>query len=502
MRELARTVLLMRTSYGVNNLNDILSPRNCEKLVEAVKQIGQFDEATHTFRKPNLAKNIGAALQKCAEIKKVTDGLTDEKARKDADQFIDWFVASWGDFVSAVAKQSMQKVKFDKDNVLPTCQDIAALTKHVQEEGLAAQECDDYQTLAKSTMCEIVLFNRKRAGEIQRLKKAEYENRKKGQELHPAVAGSLSKFELHLVKSLLRIEVRGKLNRRTAILLTQNVTEKIDHLLQLQSKQGGKAAASPYVFATPEGDRPFRTCDVIWSYSQEAGVKNSALFRSTNLRKQVATMTQCLAISEGDQDLLAEFMGHDIRIHRKYYRLPMDILQKAKVAKVLLAANGQFQQREARNGDKTEETSEEEMDEEEEIHGEILQELSGAHEGANKRKRRRQEFAEHAPHEQTSCSSAKNEAKQEKMHTDASGDAPSSSVPVTDTKGRKTPKRKPWGPLEKEAVFRRFHMCFRVRRAPGKLEVEEVLQDEPALRNRTWLNIKDFISYRNRTVKI
>lgn len=348
MRELARTVLLMRTSYGVNNLNDILSPRNCEKLVEAVKQIGQLDEATHTFRKPNLAKNIGAALQKCAEIKKVTDGLTDEKARKDADQFIDWFVASWGDFVSAVAKQSMQKVKFDKDNVLPTCQDIAALTKHVQEEGLAAQECDDYQTLAKSTMCEIVLFNRKRAGEIQRLKKAEYENRKKGQELHPDVAGSLSKFELHLVKSLLRIEVRGKLNRRTAILLTQNVTEKIDHLLQLQSKQGGKAAASPYVFATPEGDRPFRTCDVIRSYSQEAGVKNSTLFRSTNLRKQVATMTQCLAISEGDQDLLAEFMGHDIRIHRKYYRLPMDILQKAKVAKVLLAANGQFQQREAK----------------------------------------------------------------------------------------------------------------------------------------------------------
>jgi hypothetical protein len=35
-------------------------------------------------------------------------------------------------------------------------------------------------------------------------------------------------------------------------------------------------------------------------------------------------------------------MGHDIRIHREYYRLPSNILQTAKVAKLLLAMeNGQ-----------------------------------------------------------------------------------------------------------------------------------------------------------------
>ena len=32
-------------------------------------------------------------------------------------------------------------------------------------------------------------------------------------------------------------------------------------------------------------------------------------------------------------------MGHSIRVHREFYRLPLDLVQRAKVAKILLAAN-------------------------------------------------------------------------------------------------------------------------------------------------------------------
>ena len=37
-------------------------------------------------------------------------------------------------------------------------------------------------------------------------------------------------------------------------------------------------------------------------------------------------------------DMLADFLGHDIRVHRQFYRLPMDTLQIAKVSKVFMAA--------------------------------------------------------------------------------------------------------------------------------------------------------------------
>ena len=58
------------------------------------------------------------------------------------------------------------------------------------------------------------------------------------------------------------------------------------------------------------------------------------------LRKHFATLSQVFdELSETSQDQLAQFMGHSIRVHRRFYRLPMDVLQRAKVAKVLMAAN-------------------------------------------------------------------------------------------------------------------------------------------------------------------
>ena len=60
---------------------------------------------------------------------------------------------------------------------------------------------------------------------------------------------------------------------------------------------------------------------------------------STNLRKQLATMCQVLSLNENSQDTLANFMGHGIRIHRQFYRLPDNLLEAAKVSKVLHAMN-------------------------------------------------------------------------------------------------------------------------------------------------------------------
>ena len=42
-------------------------------------------------------------------------------------------------------------------------------------------------------------------------------------------------------------------------------------------------------------------------------------------------------LKDHELDVLADFMGHDIRIHRQYYRLPEQTFQAAKIAKLLLA---------------------------------------------------------------------------------------------------------------------------------------------------------------------
>ena len=51
------------------------------------------------------------------------------------------------------------------------------------------------------------------------------------------------------------------------------------------------------------------------------------------------TISQVVNLQNNEMDILASFLGHDIRVHRQYYRLPEQTLQVAKVAKLLLAVD-------------------------------------------------------------------------------------------------------------------------------------------------------------------
>ena len=49
------------------------------------------------------------------------------------------------------------------------------------------------------------------------------------------------------------------------------------------------------------------------------------------------TLSTVLNMTDTEMDQLANFLGHDIRIHREFYRLPEKTLQLAKISKVLMA---------------------------------------------------------------------------------------------------------------------------------------------------------------------
>ncbi|XP_062407338.1 uncharacterized protein LOC134098323 isoform X2 [Sardina pilchardus] len=42
-------------------------------------------------------------------------------------------------------------------------------------------------------------------------------------------------------------------------------------------------------------------------------------------------------LKDNELDQLADFLGHDIRVHREYYRLPQSTIQLAKISKLLMA---------------------------------------------------------------------------------------------------------------------------------------------------------------------
>ena len=69
--------------------------------------------------------------------------------------------------------------------------------------------------------------------------------------------------------------------------------------------------------------------------SDELKLEKPDAVTSTRLRKYVATVSQILDLRENELDWLAHHLGHDITVHREYYRVHQSTIQLTKVGKIL-----------------------------------------------------------------------------------------------------------------------------------------------------------------------
>jgi hypothetical protein len=99
----------------------------------------------------------------------------------------------------------------------------------------------------------------------------------------------------------------------------------------------GISTANEFVFARRNSLGPLRSSDCLRKFGRECGARDPGAITTTLLRKHIATMSQMLALRSNELDLLASFLGHNIQVHREFYRLPEQTLQVAKVSKLLIA---------------------------------------------------------------------------------------------------------------------------------------------------------------------
>ena len=102
----------------------------------------------------------------------------------------------------------------------------------------------------------------------------------------------------------------------------------------------GVLADNPYVFACPtrSSKNHLRGNDsMVKVLDQIEGLISPERIRSTELRKYCATVTQIADLSDGDLRWLADHMGHNIDIHREFYRLRESTVELTKVSRILLA---------------------------------------------------------------------------------------------------------------------------------------------------------------------
>ncbi|XP_049457050.1 uncharacterized protein LOC125903907 [Epinephelus fuscoguttatus] len=115
------------------------------------------------------------------------------------------------------------------------------------------------------------------------------------------------------------------------------MTKSLDFLIEQRSEDNDILDSNEYVFARQNSESHLRGSDCLRKYAAASGARKPETLTSTYLRKHVATMSQIMNLKENELDQLAKFMGHDIRVHREYYRLTENTLQLAKISKLLMA---------------------------------------------------------------------------------------------------------------------------------------------------------------------
>ncbi|XP_031147359.1 uncharacterized protein LOC116044389 isoform X4 [Sander lucioperca] len=344
MRELGRFMLAAKDmDKTVRSLEDVCAPSKFQLVVSAVKRLTEFSPGKNEYGKPSTAVKIGFCLKGAAEVQ-IGQALMhdDDQAEKKAKKFLELLERNWRNNVSVSAHQTIQEKRWNKKEDIPLTKNVIALRDHLRMvEDKARGELRHqlsltaYKTLNETVLAQVIVFNKRREGEASRLTLEAY---KKGSTnpINEDIYVTLSPLEKELSKRLTRIEVRGKRGRKVPVFLTDKMRESIDLLIKRRD-EAGVLAENPYLFARPGVMTNIRGCDCLRKYAEKSGAENPELLRSTKLRKQVATLCQLLDLSEQELEQVARFMGHDIRVHRDFYRQTDKTFQIAKISKLLFA---------------------------------------------------------------------------------------------------------------------------------------------------------------------
>lgn len=170
--------------------------------------------------------------------------------------------------------------------------------------------------LVECTLALVIIFNRRRIGDVQYLKIKNYVN--KQQSNLTQFENSISDTEKILAKKYKRVLNSGKGSREVVILIPPELERYIETLLS--HRNNFLKDDNDYLFAIPGSKIKWCRGDVaIRKLCKDMSLENPWLITSNKLRKQIATVMQILALSKDDIKQFSKFMGHTEKTHNEFY---------------------------------------------------------------------------------------------------------------------------------------------------------------------------------------
>lgn len=339
IREMARLKLALQSLSTEKDLIDYLKPEMYDHIITAAKIISGYDPELKTFTSASLAMHLGTSLKFLCDVAKkaiITKnflfGEFEDKLRKkklkDIADTREMISNHWCNDISSLANKVLNEGKWEKPKLLPLTEDIRCFNGHITQIASESYEklknnedvSTNYRLLAESTLCLVLVFNRKRIGEIQFLDIQTYERSSLNINQEECFS-SLSDLEKSMSKFFKRVVVLGKGSKPVPILFTKQMQTYIEMLLKIRKEHNIVPKTNKYIFALPESPNRWIPASVVLrKFSKECGAKSPELLTSTKLRKQIATILQLMNFQDDEMEQIARFMGHTEKTHREFYR--------------------------------------------------------------------------------------------------------------------------------------------------------------------------------------
>ncbi|XP_049905141.1 uncharacterized protein LOC126393210 isoform X3 [Epinephelus moara] len=343
LRSLGRMIKAARDITTMKTIQDLVSPENFKETIKVARHVVGFDETTSKSETPSLNGKLGTGLNNMAKYLRAE--ALQNLGHAEAERYLAFstiYDSHWGVYMSGHGRRDLREAKFNAPKLLPFTDDVRLLHAHLDKEitqGIKELKevvsAANWKRLCEAVLANVILFNRRREGEVSKMELKFFQSRKKSVPIKE-VKQHLTANEMSMFSHFTRIELPGKLSQGVPLLLTPQTEEALE-LLCNNRKECAVKKTNIYLFAHPEKHTYLRGSDCIRKYSNECGAKNPEALRSTELRKQIATLSSVLNLKDADRDQLARYLGHNNRIHENFYRLKLDTLQIAKVSKLLLA---------------------------------------------------------------------------------------------------------------------------------------------------------------------
>ena len=353
--KLAKVLSDLRKKRREPNLTvrEMCDVRYFDDIVAVTKEAAGYKSGTKntppTFTIPSVPRTVGTALGKvCHVLLGVALREENVELQRKVSSFRGLLDNEWGDKVGRASSETLSMRKQNVERELPTTHDMQRLQKHLHAKLESAIDAARvkfsvraHNNLVSVVAVSLMVFNKRRGGEAVKIRVRDYTSRASYTQ-NETVIKSLSALERQIMSKMCLIKTRGKRGRTVPVIIPQLEKEAVDLLVSLRGCVGLRddAPDEALLFTRAPSGKPLNGWYELRKACLEAGCKNIKSITSTNMRKYLATVVQIMNLSENEMDQVATHLGHDLAIHRKYYRLPDSTVELSKIAKLLLSTEG------------------------------------------------------------------------------------------------------------------------------------------------------------------